>query len=135
MKCLPNHCTANYMAPEHLACNTCVGKTADVWSCGVILYYLLAGYFPFEDKHLPFTFQKIRRAKFAYPSWFSEEAKLLLSQILVQNPKDRITLERIQNNAWFNKGFESEAPSKHMPITVTEEQLCNAVTSAEAAAP
>jgi 5'-AMP-activated protein kinase catalytic alpha subunit len=130
-----SQCTANYVAPEQLACNTCVGKTTDVWSCGVILYYLLAGYFPFEDKNLPFVFQNIRRAKFTCPSWFSEDAKLLLSQILVKNPKDRITLESIQNNAWFNKGFESEAPSKHTPITVTEEQLCNAVTSAEAAAP
>ena len=28
------------------------GTAADVWSCGIILFVLLAGYFPFDDENL-----------------------------------------------------------------------------------
>ena len=55
----------------------------------------------------------------------------MLSQILVNNPKDRITLEGIQKHAWFNKGFGAESPRRHMPIAVTEKQLVHAVCTAQ----
>ena len=62
---------------------------------------------------------------------FSKETKLLLGKMLVTDPKERIKLEDVQKNAWYNKGFESEAPRKYTPITVTEDQLAGAVSPAE----
>ena len=50
---------------------------------------------------------------------------------MVKNPKERITLEAIQKTAWYNKGFESEAPRKYTPITVTQDQLAGAVLATE----
>merc|ERR1712226_1126289 len=73
-------------------------------------------------------FRKIQRAEFAYPPWFSKETKLLLSQMLVTDPKMRISLEDVQKNDWYNKGFESEAPRHYKPITVTKKQLASAVS-------
>jgi serine/threonine protein kinase len=35
------------------------GATADIWSCGVILFVLLAGYLPFEDENIIALYKKV----------------------------------------------------------------------------
>ena len=35
------------------------GAAADVWSCGVILFVLMAGYLPFEETDLPTLYRKV----------------------------------------------------------------------------
>ena len=54
----------NYAAPEVISGKPYCGADADVWSCGVILYALLAGYLPFDEEVLPALFKKIRGIKY-----------------------------------------------------------------------
>jgi len=93
--------TPNYVAPEVLESRGYDGKSADVWSVGVILFVLLAGYLPFEEETMPALFSKIKRADFAYPMWFSPTSKALLSGILVPNPAARFTLTDVFNHPWM----------------------------------
>ncbi|KAB2023634.1 hypothetical protein ES319_D06G032500v1 [Gossypium barbadense] len=97
--------TPNYVAPEVLSHKGYDGAVADVWSCGVILYVLMAGYLPFDELDLTTLYSKIERADFSCPSWFPVGAKSLIHRILDPNPQTRITIEQIRSDEWFNKGY------------------------------
>jgi serine/threonine protein kinase len=93
--------TPNYVAPEVLADNGYDGPAADTWSCGVILYVLLAGFLPFDEQTMAALFRKIGKADYSYPSWFSDEVKDLLDHILVVDPVARFSLAKILEHPWY----------------------------------
>ena len=96
--------TPNYVAPEVLEDKGYDGKKADIWSCGVILYVLLAGFLPFDEKKMADLFRKIQKAEVQYPAWFSDEVRDLLGNILVADPGSRATIAQIQEHTWYTKG-------------------------------
>ncbi|KAK7827708.1 cbl-interacting serine/threonine-protein kinase 23 [Quercus suber] len=51
--------TPNYVAPEVINNKGYDGAKADLWSCGVILFVLMAGYLPFEDSNLMSLYKKV----------------------------------------------------------------------------
>ncbi|KAD7477970.1 hypothetical protein E3N88_01106 [Mikania micrantha] len=96
----------NYVAPEVLKNRGYDGAAADLWSCGVILYALLAGFLPFDDSNLVNLYKKIMTADFTCPSWFSFSAMKLINRILDPNPMTRITISELKHNEWFSKDFK-----------------------------
>ncbi|CAN1811969.1 CBL-interacting serine/threonine-protein kinase 6 [Linum perenne] len=50
--------TPAYVAPEVIKKKGYNGAKADLWSCGVILYVLLAGFLPFQDDNLVTMYRK-----------------------------------------------------------------------------
>ncbi|EYU43341.1 hypothetical protein ABFS82_08G136900 [Erythranthe guttata] len=102
--------TPAYVAPEVINKRGYEGEKADIWSCGVILFVLLAGYLPFQDSNLMELYRKISRGEFRCPQWFPPEVKKLLSRILDPNPSARISVSRIMENSWFRKGFKRVDP-------------------------
>ncbi|KAH7678848.1 Non-specific serine/threonine protein kinase protein [Dioscorea alata] len=97
--------TPNYVAPEVIHNKGYDGAKADLWSCGVILFVLMAGYLPFEDSNLMSLYNKIFKADFSCPSWFSSSAKKLIKRILDPNPATRMTIAEVIENEWFKKGY------------------------------
>ncbi|KAL8236106.1 hypothetical protein R6Q59_017187 [Mikania micrantha] len=98
--------TPAYVAPEVINTKGYDGEKADIWSCGVILFVLLAAYLPFYDINLMTMYKKISKGVFKCPQWFSPEVKNLLIRILDINPNTRITAAEIMENSWFQKGFK-----------------------------
>ncbi|CAM8925557.1 unnamed protein product [Rhodiola kirilowii] len=97
--------TPNYVAPEVLSYRGYDGAAADIWSCGVILFVLMAGYLPFQEIDLPSLYRKIAAAEFSCPFWFSPGANSLVHKILDPNPTTRITIEGIRKDRWFRKNY------------------------------
>ncbi|KAJ6750508.1 hypothetical protein OIU85_001082 [Salix viminalis] len=98
--------TPNYVAPEVLNDRGYDGTTADLWSCGVILFVLLAGYLPFDDSNVMNLYKKISAAEFTCPPWLSLGAMKLITRILDPNPMKRITIPEILVDEWFKKGYK-----------------------------
>ncbi|CAH8365700.1 unnamed protein product [Eruca vesicaria subsp. sativa] len=110
--------TPEYLAPEVLTRKGYDAAKADVWSCGVILFVLMAGYLPFDDKNVLVMYKKIYKGQFHCPNWFSPELKRLMSRILDTNPDTRITIPEIMENRWFKKGF------KDVKFYIENDKLC-----------
>jgi len=98
--------TPNYVAPEVINNKGYDGAKADLWSCGVILFVLMAGYLPFEESNLMALYKKIFKADFTCPPWFSSSAKKLIKRILDPSPSTRITIAEVIENEWFKKGYK-----------------------------
>ncbi|KAM0048929.1 putative protein kinase CAMK-CAMKL-CHK1 family [Helianthus debilis subsp. tardiflorus] len=97
--------TPAYVAPEVLGRKGYEAAKVDVWSCGVILFVLMAGYLPFNDQNVMVLYKKIYKGEFRCPRWFSPELTRLLKRLLRTNPETRITIPEIMENRWFKKGF------------------------------
>ncbi|CAN1216868.1 CBL-interacting serine/threonine-protein kinase 24 [Linum perenne] len=109
--------TPNYVAPEVLSHQGYDGAAADIWSCGVILYVLMAGYLPFDETDLPTLYKKISAAEFTCPFWFSPEAKALIDKILIPDPKNRTGINEIRKDPWFRRNY--------VPVYHSEEEQVN----------
>ncbi|KAF8404642.1 hypothetical protein HHK36_009530 [Tetracentron sinense] len=106
--------TPAYIAPEVLSRKEYDGKISDVWSCGVTLYVMLVGAYPFEDPDDPRNFRKtigrILNVHYSIPHHVrvSMECRHLLFRIFVANPGKRITIPEIKKHPWFLKNLPME---------------------------
>lgn len=96
--------TPAYVAPEILAKKGYEGSKVDVWSCGVVLYVLTAGYLPFHHPNLMAMYRKIYRGEYKCPKWMSSDLKRFLSRLLHTDPNVRITVNAILRDPWFAEG-------------------------------
>ncbi|OIT29985.1 PREDICTED: CBL-interacting serine/threonine-protein kinase 1-like [Nicotiana attenuata] len=100
----------NYVAPEILSNRGYDGATSDTWSCGVILYVILTGQLPFDDKNLAILYKKIFKGDVHIPKWLSVGAKNLIKRILDPNPRTRITMAEIKIDEWFKQDYVPANP-------------------------
>ncbi|MED6146429.1 CBL-interacting serine/threonine-protein kinase 2 [Stylosanthes scabra] len=96
--------TPSYVAPEVIRRKGYDGTKADIWSCGVVLFVLLAGYLPFHDSNLIEMYRKISKGEFTCPSWFPNNVRRLLCKMLDPDPENRATVAKIRESSWFRKG-------------------------------
>ncbi|CAD8112107.1 unnamed protein product [Paramecium sonneborni] len=85
--------TPEYLAPEILTTKTGYDKTCDWWSFGALLYEMLVGAPPHYKENKKEMIRRILTQPIPYPSYLSENARSLLEQILVVDPKKRLGYE------------------------------------------
>ncbi|CAI9761903.1 unnamed protein product [Fraxinus pennsylvanica] len=124
--------TPAYVAPEVINRRGYDGAKVDIWSCGVILFVLLAGYLPFHDSNLMEMYKKIGKAEFKYPNWIPPDVRRLISKILDPNPNTRISISKIMESSWFRKGFQSKVTKSSADSMIRDMDVKEAVVDADA---
>jgi serine/threonine-protein kinase SRK2 len=142
--------TPAYIAPEVLSRKQYDGEIADVWSCGVTLFVMLVGAYPFEDPADPRNFrktiQRIMGVKYAFPAalTISRDCADLVARVFVANPAQRITLAQLKQHPWFRKNLPPEladdgagaaAARRPPPQSAEEIRALVAAARSRAAAP
>ncbi|KAJ6476345.1 CAMK/CAMKL/Kin4 protein kinase [Mycena sanguinolenta] len=98
-----------YAAPELVISEGLyVGSAVDIWSCGVILYAMLAGYLPFDDDpanpdgdNINLLYKYIVNTPLSFPEYISDEARSLLKMMLVPDPRKRASLDDVMRHPWL----------------------------------
>jgi len=100
--------TPAYISPEVLMSKDSTsydGQAMDVWACGVILFLMLTGAFPFQDNGKLLTSKMLTDMKTGnvqYPKGVRVHAAArdLIKKILKPDPRKRATLAEIQQHQW-----------------------------------
>lgn len=110
--------TPPYMAPEVWTGNS--NKACDLWSCGVMLFFLLSGRFPFHCQ-TPDQFAKATATQ--EPDWelmggASKGAHDLCKQLLLKSDVFRPTARQALKHTWFDK-----QDADTMSVTLNKAEL------------
>jgi serine/threonine protein kinase len=82
----------HYASPEIVNGEKYEGNATDIWSCGVILYALLTGRLPFDDKNVRTLLEKVKAGKYDMPPYIDPQARDLLSRMLIVDVAKRMTV-------------------------------------------
>ena len=98
----------SYIAPEILNGED-YDYCCDIWSLGVLMYYLLCGNKPFVGNSEEEIYKaiKTKELKFKDKLWdtISNEAKNLIKSMLVKNKKKRININQALHSDWINNNI------------------------------
>jgi serine/threonine protein kinase len=90
----------HYAAPEVIRGGRYVGKQADVWSSGVVLFALLTGGLPFDHENTRQLLRKVCEGKYSIPHWVTPAAADLIRRMMTVDPAQRITIDDIGAPHW-----------------------------------
>ena len=100
------------------------GKAADIFACGVMLFAMLLGEYPFKIRSAS---QNFTRPVAVWPNLeaaLSEEAKDLVERMTACNPAKRPTAHQLQDDPWLqnkHRGQLGSLPTPESPTFPTPE--------------
>lgn len=102
-----------YCAPEVIK-GIKYSYSVDIWSIGIILFSINAGYVPFQSQNAAQLAQRILYSDFDTPKKFSASLEDLIRKMLVKDPSERITLNEIINHPWIREEYKKLTESLYI---------------------
>ena len=94
-----------YSSPEMVSGKAYDGFKVDIWSCGIVLFAMLCGYLPFDDKNDDkIIFKKIVECEIKYPFFLSDISRDIITKLLNKDPNKRISIKQIKMHPFYLKG-------------------------------
>ena len=117
--------TINYLSPELLKGQMI--KELDEWACGVLMYYLLSGKFPFDGKTEDEIFNNIETQKLNLDipelKNISVDCKDLISKLLERDVTKRLSANKALEHNFFKTGIKMKKIVGGMEKKQTEQVL------------
>ncbi|CAK72198.1 unnamed protein product (macronuclear) [Paramecium tetraurelia] len=105
--------TTNYLAPESLEQKK-IDFKVDNFALGVILYFLLSGYLPFDSEFPEDIIKNIIECKYDLQEEFwqqiSDDARDLIKKLLMKEPDERISMQSALEHPWIKN--RNQLPTK-----------------------
>ena len=104
--------TLSYVAPEVLSGHSYLGRPADVWSLGVVMYLLFAAHFPYTGRNHHEVYEAmIRNGRKRV--CVSDEFEDLLDHMLCVDPSERYTIQDILSHPFSRLDPVTAFPDAH----------------------
>jgi serine/threonine protein kinase len=101
-KLLKTPCGSPLFAPPEIIMNQSYdGKTADIWSLGIVLYTMVTGTLPWTSDNQIAVYRQIRSADIEIPAHFSPALQDLLAIMLQRDPRNRPSIADVLESSWF----------------------------------
>lgn len=91
------------MAPELLLKKGHNGKKVDIWACGVLLFYMLTGVFPFLGKTEKELANNVINVNYNENELPNQTSKELIREVFLYDPIRRPTSDKILMHKFFNE--------------------------------
>lgn len=102
--CLRTACGSPcYASPEMIAGKAYDAQLSDIWSVGIILYAMVCGFLPFEDRSTPQLYRKIIAGEFSIPKHVASDLRHLIKGILTTEPRSRLSLDMVRGSPWVSR--------------------------------
>ena len=122
-----------YASPEVIKGKKYSGLGIDLWASGIILFSMLCGYLPFDDKNNDVLFKKILKCNIEFPKKhniiISDNAKDLIRKILEPDPSKRITLEEILKHPFLTYGNKKYKEKIKIDINKQDKLIIDYMTN------
>lgn len=82
------------------------GPAVDIWALGVTLYFFIFGRCPFTGDNEMQMFENIRTKEIEFPREINSDLANLLQALLMKDPEQRPTIQRIKNHSWTTTAGE-----------------------------
>lgn len=92
--------TVHCLAPESIEKREYT-HSVDIWAIGIITYELIYGYTPFDADSRYDIINKIKMCKYEFPYPTDKYVKNFISNILVKNVSDRLTIKQMLKHSFL----------------------------------